>query len=487
MSWRSPGFVPWLGAWIGCVALQLFASTITDSPVGSSIGLFWLVVVAASGCVVTSVWLLARAYLEDAAELGLIGAYSFAVSVLPLVHGITVPGVLYGPNDATMTAALWAMPLASLAAAPLLLPRSRAGLLRYWRAWVGFNVVAQTALSVGLLLRPSLLPVAAMRTTAAATVVLIGLAVSFALSARHLRLYRVSNRRSVLAVSISFAMVASSGLVWINGSPMAPGFWLAHGLDIAGVFTATIVGAIAYRRGEIERHVLKPLTLRHPLDALEYGLDPIVGAFIADLGRKDPLTREHVKRTAETAIAVGEELDLSAVELRALGLGALLHDVGKLYVDDAILSKPGRLTPEEFEHIKRHAVIGAALVASSPVLQDIAPIVRHHHERIDGKGYPDGLAGEEIPLLARVASVCDAFDAMQHTRQYREAMPADIVTQILTEHAGSQWDATVVAALMDVIETERIPAEPTVLANVGAQIGCECALDMPVSRLLDVG
>ncbi len=484
MTARSPGVRPWLLAWVVLVALQIAVSASTDRAVGSAEALFGLVTVAASGCVITSGWLLVRAQTDDIAELGLIGAYSYAVSVLPLVHGLTVPGVLYGANEATMTAVLWAVPLASIAAAPLLLPRSAAGLLRHWRIWVAVNIALHTTLAISLLVQPSLLPLAAMGTPVGASIALVGLGLSMALSARHLRLYAVSRRRAVLAVSISFALISSAGLVWINGNPMAPGFWLAHVVDIIGVFVVSVVAAIAYRRGTIERDVFRPLTLRAPLDALEYGLDPIVRAFVADLGRKDPITREHVKRTAETAIVVGEDMGLAAAQLRTLGLGALLHDVGKLQIDDEILNKPGRLTAEEFDHVKQHTSIGERLVASSPVLHDIAGIVRHHHERIDGDGYPDGLSGAEIPLLARIVSVCDAYDAMMHTRQYRQAMDPDLVIGILREHAGSQWDTGAVDGLIRVIAAGRVAEEPTVLADVGGQIGCSCTFDLPATRAL---
>ena len=139
---------------------------------------------------------------------------------------------------------------------------------------------------------------------------------------------------------------------------------------------------------------------------------------------------------------------LPALHLHLLGLGALLHDIGKLHIDDAILHKPGRLEPSEYEAMKRHTVTGEALVRESVVLSDIGPIVRGHHERIDGKGYPDGLVADEIPLAARIVSVCDAYDAMANTRQYRTGMGNDRAVAILQEHAGSQWDAAVVEALI---------------------------------------
>lgn len=479
---RSATSLVWAAGWVGLVALQLTSAVVSDRPVGSPLGLFWLVVTAASGCVLTAVWLLARAVRDDAAESGFLGGFAYTVSVLPLVHGLTVPGVLYGPNDAVMTSVLWAVPLAVLSAAPLLLPRRWHRLTRRWRWWVGANLVVDTALAVALLVEPSLLPPAAFGEAFPTGLAIVGLAGAVAISARHVRLARVSHRPAVLLVSLSIASIAAGNLVWVNGTPMTIGFWLAHGLDIVGVFAVTIVAAMSYRRHGVEVDVFRPLTLRDPLDALEYGLDPVVRAFVADLGRKDPITREHVKRVAEAAIRLAEELRLDPDELRIAGLGALLHDVGKLEIPDAILAKPGRLTKDEFAIVQTHARIGAEMVAGSPVLDGVAPVIRHHHERVDGAGYPDGLAGQEIPLLARVVSVCDAWDAMVHTRQYREGMDDDIARSILREHAGSQWDGDVVAAFLAVLESGEIATEPTTLAELGTEgVGCSCLVALPPS------
>lgn len=474
--------VTWATAWLVAIALQLVASIVpgADRAIGSATLLFWVVVVAAGGCVIASVALLCRAWVDDTAELGVIAAFAFAVSVLPLVHGLTTPGVLYGANSATMTSVLWALPLALVAAAPLLLPRSRsAWWSRRWRAWVSVNLVVHATFAVALLVTPNLLRPIGMGEPLAIVVAGASLAGTIALSARHLRLYWIARTPSALAVSLSFALIASGNLVWVNGSPMTPGFWLAHVLDIVGVFGITIVAVLAYRRGTIERVVFRPLTLRDPLDALELGLEPVVRSFVADLAGKDPITAEHVKRTAEAAIAVGEASGLAASELRDLGLGAVLHDVGKLGIDDAVLKKAGRLTSADYEHIKTHTLIGEQLVASSRALASIAPIVRHHHERVDGRGYPDQLAGDEIPLLARIVSVCDAYDAMIHTRQYRIGMAAATVRAVLLEHAGSQWDPTVVHTFLRVLDAGRVPQEPTVLADLGRQIGCSCTADLP--------
>jgi len=171
-----------------------------------------------------------------------------------------------------------------------------------------------------------------------------------------------------------------------------------------------------------------------------------VHEFIAKLDRKDSITRDHVVRAAEHAIRVGGHLRLPVVEIHRLGLAALLHDLGKLSIPDSILNKPGRLDAEEFEIVKGHTIAGQKLVERSRVLAEIGPIVRGHHERIDGAGYPDGLAGDEIPYLARIVSMCDAHDAISNTRQYCEGLGHERAIGVLQEHAGSQWDPAVVAA-----------------------------------------
>jgi HD-GYP domain-containing protein (c-di-GMP phosphodiesterase class II) len=131
----------------------------------------------------------------------------------------------------------------------------------------------------------------------------------------------------------------------------------------------------------------------------------------------------------------------------------MLHDVGKVHVPDEILKKPSRLTAEEYEVMKLHPVDGEAMLAADPALASAARIVRSHHERFDGAGYPDGLVGRDIPLASRIIAVCDAFDAMTNDRQYRKAMGMQMAFAILREHSGSQWDERVVEQVMAVVAT----------------------------------
>ena len=131
------------------------------------------------------------------------------------------------------------------------------------------------------------------------------------------------------------------------------------------------------------------------------------------------------------SLLLAEEMDLSEIDHNHLRIGAPLHDIGKIGIDDAVLRKNERHTPEEFEHMKSHTVKGAALIETLPGLDAVLPIVRNHHERLDGAGYPDQLAGEKIPLLARLMAVVDTFDAMTTDRPYRDGMSIDeALTQI---------------------------------------------------------
>lgn len=162
---------------------------------------------------------------------------------------------------------------------------------------------------------------------------------------------------------------------------------------------------------------------------------------------KDQTTADHLERVEIYAIEVGKELGLSESELDALRAAALLHDVGKLAVPEYIISKPGKLTPEEFEKMKTHTIVGAELVEQIRFPYPVAPIVRSHHEKWNGTGYPDGLAGEEIPIGARILSAVDCLDALASDRQYRRALPLDQAIQVVRSEAGKSFDPRVADVL----------------------------------------
>jgi HD-GYP domain-containing protein (c-di-GMP phosphodiesterase class II) len=163
---------------------------------------------------------------------------------------------------------------------------------------------------------------------------------------------------------------------------------------------------------------------------------------------RDQYTADHTQRVTDYALMLAEELKLSAAERYHIQIGTPLHDVGKIGVADAILRKPGRLTDDEFEQMKLHTLKGAAILETIPALKPIIPIVRHHHERWDGSGYPDHLASDGIAPMARIVAVADAFDAMTSNRPYRAAMPADAAFAELVARAGTHFDPAVVQAFL---------------------------------------
>jgi polar amino acid transport system substrate-binding protein len=147
-------------------------------------------------------------------------------------------------------------------------------------------------------------------------------------------------------------------------------------------------------------------------------------------------------------------MGLDRAELAELEVAALLHDIGKILVPDSILKKPGRLTPDEYAQMTIHPARGAEILARVPGLEVVATIVRYHHERWDGSGYPDGLSGERIPLASRIISVCDSFNAMTSDRPYRRAMSADDALTELHINAGWQFDPAVVFTAADAFQQE---------------------------------
>lgn len=171
---------------------------------------------------------------------------------------------------------------------------------------------------------------------------------------------------------------------------------------------------------------------------------------------KDGYTSEHASQVARLSQLVGVELGLNVEEMETLVLGALLHDLGKLTVSDAVLEKPGPLTEEEWAVVNTHSDVGARMLEPIEVLSGVVPVVRHHHEYYDGNGYPDGLEGEEIPLAARIVAAVDAYDVMMRGRPYRQQRHTQEDTvEELSRKAGLQFDPLVVEALIRVRESER--------------------------------
>jgi HD-GYP domain-containing protein (c-di-GMP phosphodiesterase class II) len=183
----------------------------------------------------------------------------------------------------------------------------------------------------------------------------------------------------------------------------------------------------------------------------EMQVSGITRTLVEALEAKDPYIKEHLTAVSSLATRIGTEISLPSEQMEALTSGAMLHDVGKIGIPDRILQKSGRLTDDEYAEIKRHPALGVSILAPVREFEPALPVVKHHHERFDGKGYPDGLRGEDIPLIARVVSVADAFDSMVRARPYGYGISREAALQEIEENSGTQFDPRIVRVLLEVV------------------------------------
>ena len=226
------------------------------------------------------------------------------------------------------------------------------------------------------------------------------------------------------------------------------GGMVISGTDSEGIRESQFQALLAfapYLLPLFESAVLQEILLSNYLDAIE--------TLAVALEAKDKYTRGHSNMVCAYAVAVARKMGFDPATLQAIEIGSMMHDIGKIGVPDEILNKPGKLTREEFEIVKRHPVIGEETLKpmQHPLFEIPRRIVRWHHEQIDGKGYPDGLRGDEIPIEARITFVADAFEAMTSDRPHRKALSHEQAFEELRRNAGTQFDAEVVEVLISLL------------------------------------
>ncbi len=188
-------------------------------------------------------------------------------------------------------------------------------------------------------------------------------------------------------------------------------------------------------------------------EELEKAYLDTIGILRQTVEAKDPYTRGHSDRVSEYSVLIGEKLGLDKDTLRTIKIGGLFHDIGKIGIPDSILLKESKLDDEEYSQIKNHPMIGVHMLGDANIFKEIIPIVKHHHERFDGKGYPSQLSGEGIPLIARIAAVADTFDAMTSKRSYRNALSIDVVKAEIEKCSGTQFDPNISKVFLDILNT----------------------------------
>jgi len=253
------------------------------------------------------------------------------------------------------------------------------------------------------------------------------------------------------------------GLVWLAVSLVTQlllswtelGWWIGHAMELLGVLMVGVPVALDVHRASASRPLSGDLRGTELVAAEEAYLGSNVRALLSHLADKDAYTELHTRRVALRAVQVGEELELPPERLRVLAAGGLLHDMGKLSVPDEILNKPAALSDEEYEIVKRHSEWGEELLAQLGFPGDVRRLVRDHHERLDGSGYPFGAYGDQLDLETRIIGTCDVYDALISPRVYRGAWTHERAISLLREEAGKQFDERCVSALERVLGREQ--------------------------------
>jgi HD-GYP domain-containing protein (c-di-GMP phosphodiesterase class II) len=306
-----------------------------------------------------------------------------------------------------------------------------------------YEAVGNAVSRFGFLANPSIGKIAALLTLALLTFVIV----------RYRAIYRAAPSPLVAAMLVSALFLAQSQISMALSAVWHASWWEYHVLMLAA-FGTTIFGLVQEYADVGSVHgVIEGLLVRDTITQVQRGYTEVIVALVEAVEAKDPYTRGHTQRVAELALAIGRALRLPPEQLRILNRAALLHDVGKIGVPDAILNKPGRLTEEEFAIIKEHPVQGYAMIANVRSLRDELGGIRSHHERLDGSGYPDGLMGDAIPLIARIIAVSDVFDALTSPRPYRGPWSSEQAFALIDAEAGTRLDADSVAALHIVVQS----------------------------------
>ena len=385
--------------------------------------------------------------------------FAFSVMAVMLVfHALATPGVLVGDNGLVQAAGALNIPLGGLILAASALPslrrpRSARTVLRLQLGVLAVLVLVGTA---GLAF-DSLIPVVPRYESLSAELIfVVGAPMLGLLAYRAARTFLLTRRTPDVLVAVGVVLLAGAEFGLLNSDMMDLTWWVAHAFEVAGIGLVGIPAALDLRHSTASRALVGDLQAADMVADEETFLGGRVHALMLRLAEKDPSTEGHTRRVATLAVQLGERLQLPADRLRLLALGGLLHDMGKLSVPDAILNKPGKLTDEEFDVIRRHPIAGRELLTElggfPPLVLDL---VESHHERLDGRGYPNRAKAGKLDLEIRILTVADVYDALTADRVYRDAWPAERALALLDEDTGSAFDADCVEALRAVVAPEQ--------------------------------
>ncbi len=450
----------------------LYSSPENDPRLAAPLTHFWVVSITSLLAVALAVLVgVAGARARDSRIVYLAAGFASMAGFFAL-HGLSTPGVILGANAVTPVASQLALIAfaASMVAAAYLRPVERRGsLLGVLVAWVGLIAV----FDVSLMVRPDLarfVPVQNEPLKDGVTVVVLGL---LALAGtRFLEGYRLSRSTIHLVMLHVTGWVMVSQVIMVIGETFRLSWWLYHVVLLLAVTVMLVTFGRQLRAGKLASD-LTALLDDDALRRLAYGLRPEVRALVVATEAKDPYTAGHMQRVADMAVRIGSALGLQPEDLRVLAQAGVIHDVGKIEVPDAVLNKPSRLDDVERALIEQHPANGERIGLSLGMHRLELEVIRHHHERWDGSGYPDRLAGEAIPYLARILAVADVYDALTSERAYRPAWSSEEALSLLEREAGEAFDPRVVSAALAVLrgapEPVKVRRHDVRLTLVGAE------------------
>lgn len=457
-----PQFLPWaVMALLPALVYIMFRSGyLTDAIVRVPREHFHIVTaVAVVGLVLAGITAYAAMRMAIAQVL-LVALAFLSLTAAFVVHGLSTPGYLL-PDQAEYAAVVIGfaarlgvlMEAVFLAASAVTLPPAVDRALVAQRKWILLAWIALAAAFMAIsLINPEAVPPTLVQHrlfidgSAYLTMALAAIA-----AVRYARRYLESGLPlfATIAIGATLLFEAQVSMQW--SQPWQQSWWLYH-IDLLIGLLAMSWGLLdEYARGRGPMHALSHLGEADRVALIRAGYSDVVRAFSASLEARDGYTIGHGERVSALCVLMGEQLRLPSRRLRAMAHGALLHDVGKIGVPDQLLHKPGALTTDEHDRVREHSVRGSTIILAAGGGEVEHAVVRHHHERWDGGGYPDGLAGDAIPLEARIAAVADVYDAVRSARSYREAWTAETAQRLIRDGAGTHFDPACVESFFSVV------------------------------------
>jgi hypothetical protein len=420
---------------------------------------FWSVVLSSLIATAAGAALSYGGWRRQDARAVLVGTAFTVMAALLLVHGFASPGFIVDMNGVVSLTGAATLPVGGVILALSALPpaRSRRAVKPLLLLQLGL-MLGVVALGLVALWVPALVPsVPAPASPVAVLTLVVGLVFYALLALRALRTVVLTRRVADLGVFVGLVWLAGALVPALLQSYLDLAWWLGHGLEVAGVLLVGAPVAADLFRSSPSRPLAGDLRGKEIVSAEAAFLGSQVGALTRLLARKDEYTEGHTRRVALLAVDVGEELGLPPARLRELAIGGLLHDIGKLSVPDEILKKPAALDDEEYALVQRHPLNGDLLLGELGFSRHVRRLVRDHHERLDGTGYPHAIDARSISLETRVLTACDVYDALRSRRVYRDAWPHERALALLRDEIGSAFDGSCVEALERVLARQHAP------------------------------